>query len=212
MDRREFLKYFGTGLVATAIAPREVLATITDKSLEDKLFPLYKEVDENFGLENESVILVDGQNQRLYLVDGNDGFRINKGYDISTGKTGLGNRSGSGKTPTGIHRIKEKYGNGAPSGTIFRARRNTGKIAKIYTEEFDSPEDLVTSRIMWLDGCEAQNRNSHSRYIYVHGTPEEGLIGKPASHGCIRMKNRDVIELYNLVTSGTYVNIKERLK
>jgi len=212
VDRREFLKYLGTGLVATAIAPRKVLAGITDKSLEDKLFPLYKEVADNFRLEDEGVILVDGQNQRLYLVDGYNGFRINRGYDISTGTTGFGNESESGKTPTGVHRIKEKYGNGAPSGTIFRARQNTGKIAKIYTEEFDSPEDLVTSRIMWLDGCEAQNRNSHSRYIYIHGTPEEGLIGKPASHGCIRMRNRDVIELYNLVTSGTYVNIRERLK
>ena len=206
------MKYLGTGLVATAIAPRKVLAGITDKSLEDKLFPLYKEVADNFRLEDEGVILVDGQNQRLYLVDGYNGFRINRGYDISTGTTGFGNESESGKTPTGVHRIKEKYGNGAPSGTIFRARQNTGKIAKIYTEEFDSPEDLVTSRIMWLDGCEAQNRNSHSRYIYIHGTPEEGLIGKPASHGCIRMRNRDVIELYNLVTSGTYVNIRERLK
>lgn len=211
MDRIEFLKYLGTGIVATAIAPRKVLATITNKSLEDKLFPLYKEVAENFELGNERVILVDGQNQRLYLADGYGGFRVHKGYDISTGKTGFGNKSGSGQTPTGIHRIKEKYGNGAPSGTIFRARQNTGKIAEIYTEEFDTPEDFVTSRIMWLDGCEAQNRNSHSRYIYIHGTPEEGLIGKPASHGCIRMKNRDVIELYNLVTSGTYVNIRERL-
>ncbi len=211
MNRRKFLKYLGSGLVATAIAPMEVLARIPDKSLEDKLFPLYKQVTDNFGVEDEGVILVDGQNQRLYLVDGYNGFRVNKEYDISTGKAGFGNKSGSGKTPTGIHRIKEMYGSNAPIGTLFIARQNTGRIAKIHTDEYDSPNDLITSRIMWLDGCEKQNKNSHSRYIYIHGTSEEGLIGKPASHGCIRMKNRDVIELYNLVGSGTYINIKNNL-
>jgi len=208
MHRRKFLKYFGRGLAAVAFFQKKILAEITEKSLEDKVFRFYKEVDERFELNGEEVIIVDGPEQKLYLVNEDKKFRISKSYDISTGKKGFGNEFGSGKTPVGIHRIKEKYGTGAPSGTIFKARRSVGKIAKIYTEEYHSPKDLITSRIMWLDGCEEKNKNTFARYIYIHGTPEEGLIGSPVSHGCIRMKNRDVIELYKLVKLGTYVNIK----
>ena len=210
MDRKQFLKYLAGGSVVIAILPSIVLAGIEDKSLEEKLFPLYNEVNTKFKLDDgKCVLLIDGQNQKLYLVDGHDGFRINNRYDISTGKKGFGNLPGSGKTPTGIHRIKERHGAGAPIGTIFIARQDAGRAATIYTDKYDSRDDFVTSRIMWLEGCEEQNKNSHSRFIYIHGTPEEGLIGTPASHGCIRMKNKDVIELYKLIDSGTYVNIKE---
>ena len=94
--------------------------------------------------------------------------------------------------------------------TIFRSRANTGKVAKILTEPIDVEEDLVLTRILWLEGLEpGVNRgpgiDSKSRYIYIHGTNEEGLIGTPASHGCLRMKNDDVIDLFDRVPVGTEV-------
>ena len=95
---------------------------------------------------------------------------------------------------------------------IFKERINTGRYAEIHHTDYDSDEDHVTSRILWLEGLEegfnkGGNVDSFNRYIYIHGTPEEGLIGKKASHGCIRMFNHDVIELYDLVQEGTKVNI-----
>ena len=99
-------------------------------------------------------------------------------------------------------------------GTIFKARINTKKIAHIYTDKTDNEEDLVTTRILWLKGMEiglntGEGIDSYKRYIYIHGTNEEGLIGSPASHGCIRMNNKDVSELFNLVTTKTLVYIQE---
>jgi hypothetical protein len=138
-------------------------------------------------------------------------------YDISTAKAGIGSESGSNKTPSGMHRIKEKYGDGLEPGAILKSRVFTGKIAKIYTDDTDVEEDHVTTRILWLDGLEpGHNRgknaegvkvDSHGRYIYIHGTPEEGLIGEPQSHGCVRMLNKDVIELYDAIPEGTPVLI-----
>ena len=201
-------KYLAYGSIALALSPSSILGEIKTDSLEDRLSQAFNEVNTQFELdEGEDVLIIDGETQKIYLVDETAGFRINSTYDISTGKPGFGNKSGSNKTPLGIHKIKEKYGEDALKGSIFKARRNTGKLARIYTEEYDSPRDFVTSRIMWLDGCENDNKNSHSRFIYIHGTPEEGLIGNPASHGCIRMKNEDVIELYEIVDPGTYVSI-----
>ncbi len=205
MDRRQALRYIAGGSAAIAISPSIVLA---GQSLEEKLHPLYNEIAMGFVLYgDDSVLLVDGQSQKMYLADGHNGFRISKAYDISTGRSGFGNHRGCERTPTGIHRIKEMYGDGAPSGVIFRARKNTGRIAKIHSDEHNLPDDVVTSRVMWLDGCEKHNKNSHSRFFYIHGTPEEGLIGKPVSNGCIRLRNKDVIELYGSVRPGTYVNI-----
>jgi lipoprotein-anchoring transpeptidase ErfK/SrfK len=176
--------------------------------LKAKLLLIYNEMDKRFNLKTEELVLiVDGNKQRMYLVDGGNGLRINKAYSVSTGKAGFGNEAESNRTPTGAHRIKEKYGDNVPAGTIFQARRNTGKTAVIYTDRQDLPDDPIVSRIMWLDGCDKNNKNSHSRFIYIHGTAEEGLIGTPASKGCIRMKNKDVIELYGLVSPGTYVYI-----
>ncbi|MBE9563087.1 MAG: L,D-transpeptidase, partial [Proteobacteria bacterium] len=129
-------------------------------------------------------------------------------YRISTSKFGEGSTARSNKTPLGRHHIENKIGANAPVGTIFKARQNTGRIAKINGEI----GDLVTSRIMWLKGLEAgKNRgtgiDSHKRYIYIHGTAEENKIGQKASHGCIRMFNHEVIELFNLVKEKTLVNI-----
>lgn len=135
-------------------------------------------------------------------------------WPVSTSAYGLGSEAGSNKTPTGKHVISEKYGEGAEPGTIFKARANTGRKATIYYDSTDLEKDEVTTRVLWLSGTEpgknkGGNVDSHSRYIYIHGTPEEGLIGRPASHGCIRMKNADVIELFNQVNTGTPVLIKE---
>lgn len=149
--------------------------------------------------------------QRLELLSGSDVVRT---YPVSTAANGVGSRVGSQRTPLGRHRVHSKYGAGAPLGTIFESRRPTGRIAAIHTAPLDLPEDVITTRILWLEGLEpGSNRgpgvDSHARYIYIHGTNEEGLIGRPASHGCIRMRNADVIELFDLVAAGTPVEIIE---
>jgi len=165
-----------------------------------------------FGLKSdERAIVVDISDQRLYLIK--DG-RIVKTFPISTSKYGIGNKEGSYRTPLGMHRIFEKIGEEAKIGTIFMGRNNTGRVAEIYTDLTDVREDLITTRIMWLEGLEfglnkGKGIDSRERHIYIHGTPEEGLIGTPASHGCIRMKNEDIVELFDLVERGTLVDIRE---
>lgn len=139
--------------------------------------------------------------------------KIFKTYAISSSKYGEGAQQGSGKTPLGKHRIDQKIGAHTPLGTIFKARRNTQKIAEIHTDPVDVEEDLVTTRILWLKGLEAGKNlgdgvDSFKRYIYIHGTNEEGLIGKKASHGCIRMKNSDVVELFDQVSEGDTIYIE----
>ncbi len=142
--------------------------------------------------------------QRLHLYS--DG-KIVKSYYVSTSRYGVGNRSGSNKTPLGLHRIAGKFGRNARIGAIFKKRRDTGKVAKA-----GIGEDLIITRILRLAGLEkginkGKGIDSFQRCIYIHGTPEENLIGRPASHGCIRMKNRDIIELFDLVKRGFIVKI-----
>ncbi len=165
-----------------------------------------------FGLKNdEFAIIIDISEQQLLLVKNET---VVKSYPISSSVYGIGNKAGSNQTPLGTHTISHKIGDGAEIGTVFKSRINTGKIAQIYQDRTDVEDDLVTTRIMWLQGMEpginkGKGIDSHARYIYIHGTPEEGLIGEPASHGCIRMKNQDVVELFNLVPQGTFVEIQE---
>lgn len=147
--------------------------------------------------------------QRLYLLQGG---RLLKTYPVSTSAFGPGFQQGSNQTPLGLHRIREMIGDGAPFGMVFKARRPTGRIAEIISDPVDVPEDDVTTRIMWLEGLEpgvnqGGNVDSYRRYIYIHGTPEEGLIGRPASHGCVRMHNADVIDLFGRLGEGTLVYI-----
>jgi hypothetical protein len=111
-----------------------------------------------------------------------------------------------------VHRIVSKLGRNAKIGEIFKSRRRTKKIAKFNRKRIK--KDLITTRILKLEGLEkGVNRgkgiDSYKRDIYIHGTAEEHLVGKPASHGCIRMKNKDTIELFNLIPRGTLVNIKK---
>ena len=123
-------------------------------------------------------------------------------YACSTSRFGLGSEPGSNKTPTGNFRIAEKHGDSAPAGMIFKSRVPTGKFG---SEKDDA--DHVQTRILWLDGLDPENANTKSRYIYIHGTNAESLLGTPASHGCVRMANDDVIELYEAVPVGTLVEI-----
>jgi L,D-transpeptidase YbiS len=123
-------------------------------------------------------------------------------YPVSTSRFGLGSKEGSFKTPTGKFRVAEKIGDGMPAGTVFKSRRPVKPTKKALREE-----DLVMTRILWLDGLEPRNANTHNRYIYIHGTNHEEKIGLPDSHGCIRMKNADLVELFERVTEGTPVEI-----
>ena len=155
-------------------------------------------------------IEVDISEQRLYLIENS---LIKASYPISTSKYGEGSIENSFKTPLGKHSIKEMIGEEAEINTIFTSRINTKRSATIIDQFEDTDNDYVTSRIMWLDGEEdglnkGGNVDSFRRYIYIHGTHEEGLIGTKASHGCIRMFNYDVIELFNLVNIGTKVLIR----
>jgi len=170
-------------------------------------------LESSFGLTSENfALIVEPSSQKMFLIKNR---KIEKIYIISTGKKGLGCESGSYKTPIGVHVIKDKIGKNAKVGTIFQARKNTKKIAKIYKEKKDVPEDYVTTRILRLAGLEkGKNKgkgvDSYLRYIYIHGTPEEGLLGKPVSHGCIRMNNIQIVELFDVVKEGTLVYILEK--
>jgi len=162
-------------------------------------------------LLDNATIVVDISEQTLYLYEGNkaDADRLVKTYPISTSKYGIGNQTGTGKTPLGKHYIKNKIGDGAPERMIFKGRQSTGQLAVINQK---GAGDLVTTRIMWLKGLEpginsGRRIDSYQRYIYIHGTVEENKIGQPASHGCIRMYNNEVIDLFERVKEGTLVDI-----
>jgi len=141
------------------------------------------------------------RDQRLILT--RDGEKL-RSYPISTSRFGIGTEEGSMKTPLGNFRIAEKIGDSAAPGTIFKARVALGP-----DDPLPETEDLITSRILWLDGMDEENGNTRGRFIYIHGTKHEDKIGMPASHGCIRMRNDDVIELFELVDETTQVVIRE---
>ena len=142
-------------------------------------------------------IVIESVKQQLHLIDIEQ--EMNRSYPVSTAENGMGNRIESYKTPFGIHRIRQKIGGGQPSGMIFEAREPTGEIA----DNLDNREkDEITSRILWLDGLEEGVNlggayDTFERYIYIHGTSDEKRIGEPVSAGCIRMKNQDVIDLFD---------------
>ena len=159
--------------------------------------------------ELEALIVVDISTQNLFFLKKG---KIEEVYSVSTSAYGTGSEVNSFKTPLGRHKISEKIGEGLPEGAILKGRSWTGAIANIIKEPIDTEFDVVTSRILWLTGLEAgKNKgpgvDSKSRYIYIHGTAEEGLIGKPASDGCVRMYNDDVITLFDKVETNTEVLI-----
>jgi lipoprotein-anchoring transpeptidase ErfK/SrfK len=157
-------------------------------------------------------IRVDLGRQCLELF-GKDGACIRR-YAVSTGERGAGERSGSLCTPRGRHRIRARIGAGAPAGAVFRGRRPTGEV---WSPEFAAAHpgrDWILSRILWLCGEEpGRNRGGEvdtmRRYIYLHGTGDDQPMGVARSHGCVRMRNRDIIELFELVPAGTVVEIVE---
>lgn len=130
-----------------------------------------------------------------------EGPRLVRQWPCSTSKFGLGFTEGSYRTPVGRFVIREKHGDGAPTGTIFKARQPVG----LWQPGMDTQEDLVLTRILRLDGLERRNANSFDRYIYIHGTNDEAAVGRPASHGCVRLRNADMIELFERVPVGTEV-------
>lgn len=150
--------------------------------------------------------------QQLDLLD--DAGRVLRRYAISTAANGVGEMSGSYCTPRGRHIIRARIGAGLPENTVLVRRRPTGEI---YTPGLGAqfPErDWILTRILWLSGCEPGfNRlgetDTMRRYIYIHGAPESVKLGKPGSHGCIRMHNADLVELFDLVPAGTAVEIFE---
>lgn len=158
-------------------------------------------------------IEVDSHLQQLYLWEPYpDGDILMRQYPVSTAANGLGERGGSHCTPRGRHRIAEKIGAGAPLGAAFKARVPTGEIWTPQLDAENPGRDWILTRILWLEGLEpGKNKggtvDSHARYIYIHGTSEEHRIGTPASHGCIRMKNADVADLFERVKVGTEVRI-----
>jgi hypothetical protein len=157
----------------------------------------------------EEILFVSIKEQKLYHIKDD---KIVKEYVISSSAYGTGNEAGSNKTPLGLHKVNQKYGDKTPINGRMVGRVFYEEIATIYTDSTKSKTDDITSRIFWLEGLEkGKNKgkgiDSYKRYIYIHGTSEEGRLGKPASHGCIRMKNKEVIDLYNLIEVGTLVLI-----
>lgn len=148
--------------------------------------------------------------QTLELFDENG--RLLRRYSVSTAANGAGEESGSFCTPRGKHVIRAKIGAGQPENTVFVARRPTGEI---YTPEFDERQpgrDWILTRILWLSGREpGYNRygscDTMGRYVYIHGTPDSTPLGQPGSKGCVRMRNADLLELFEQVPAGTAVEI-----
>jgi len=156
-------------------------------------------------------ILIDIPPQTLSLL-GDDGACIRR-YSVSTARNGAGEASGSFCTPRGRHIIRARIGAGAPIGAAFRGRRPTGEVWTPELAAANPGRDWILTRILWLSGTEPGfNRlgevDSMRRYIYIHGTPDTEPMGVPLSIGCVRMRNRDVAELFELVPAGTAVDIR----
>jgi lipoprotein-anchoring transpeptidase ErfK/SrfK len=150
-------------------------------------------------------VVVSVRDQKLMVVQHNQRVAI---YPVSTSKYGIGDYFGRMTTPLGYLQVARKIGDNAPVGAVFHNRRFTGEVLKPNA----AGRDPVITRIIWLRGLEPQNAHAFNRCIYIHGTPEERFIGRPASYGCIRMKSRDVTTLYNELPVGALVQIiPERL-
>src|SRR5216117_1225107 len=151
-------------------------------------------------LDTSSQLVISVRDQKLMLVQ--NGAKVAT-YPVSTSMFGLGDSWGRMTTPIGYLAVEKKIGDNVPSGAVFHNRRLTGEILQP-----NAPgRDPITTRIIWLRGLEARNAHAFQRGIYIHGTPEEKKIGRPASYGCIRMKSKDVAELYNQVPLGAVVQI-----
>lgn len=153
-----------------------------------------------FGYEINREVLVSVPDQKLAVIE--NGVPVAQ-YPVSTSRYGLGDRSGSYATPLGAMEVAAKIGNGAALGAVFKNRRPTGEVLRPNA----SGRDPIVTRILWLRGLQACNSRAFSRNIYIHGTPVERLIGRPASYGCIRMRSRDVVQLFNMVPVGAKIEV-----
>lgn len=158
-----------------------------------------------------SAITISLAEQSLELVDDDGTVRR---YSVSTSRNGAGERNGSYCTPRGLHVIRAKIGAGLPEGTVFIRRRPTGEIHTPELSAAHPGRDWILTRILWLSGCEP-GFNRHGdvdtmrRYIYIHGTPDATPLGIPGSIGCVRMRNSDLVDLFDRVPAGTPVTISE---
>lgn len=161
-------------------------------------------------------LLVGAHSQQLWLCEGH---RVLARYSVSTARNGLGERAGSEQTPRGWHQVRARIGSGAALASVFRGRRPTGEICTAELQAEHPTRDWILTRILWLSGLEpGRNRgmqgdvcvDSMRRYIYLHGTPDSEPMGVPLSHGCIRLHNADIVELFERVPAHTPVFISEQ--
>lgn len=166
-------------------------------------------LEQSGAIDSRPLLYIDSRQQLLCQLSAQD--EVVQYYPISTSRYGLGEQQGSFKTPRGIHRVAQKIGDSEPLGRVFKARVATDQIC--LAEDFEGEEDVISSRILWLEGLQPGfNRGAEvdtlQRYIYIHGTADEVHIGQPASIGCIRMRNLDVIRLFDQVQLGDWVIIE----
>jgi hypothetical protein len=155
------------------------------------------------GLSVAAEIFVSVPDQELVLLDRG---KLIARYPISTSRFGLGDGNGTYRTPIGTLFVSGKFGDHLKSGAVIKSRVATGEVV-----DPNAPgRDAIVSRVIWLRGKEEQNRAAHDRCIYIHGTPEERRIGRPASYGCIRMRSKDVIVLYDLAHIGMHVTVTQK--
>lgn len=190
---------------------------MSESNTAEQLLPLLEQANEKYSLHaGLPAAIVKVSTQQLYL------YEMHKficAYPVSTSRHGIGQQEGSNKTPIGVHCVKEKIGAKADLAEIFLSRERTHSHATIEHSAVCTEVECITSRILWLTGleeginkgqdCEGQNVDSYARYIYIHGTHEEGLIGQAASIGCVRMRNKDVIDLFEHLVISSLVIIKE---
>ncbi len=158
-----------------------------------------------------NTITISVSKQQLELLD-DDGCLLET-YPVSTSKFGTGCENGSEKTPLGLHRVKDKLGGAMPVNEVFISRLPHGNLGECVERGVELPDDVIMSRILWLEGMEpGRNKggyvDTYERYIYIHGTNHEDEIGTPTSIGCIRMKNKDVVDLFRLLEVGSEVMIE----
>jgi L,D-transpeptidase YbiS len=151
------------------------------------------------------------KNQTLFVWDD---AKLIKEYLISTAKNGVGEQNGSEQTPRGLHIIRAKIGAHAPANTVFVKRRPTGEVYDLNLRKQFPDRDWILTRILWLSGLEVHknrlgNVDTMSRKIYIHGSPDDVAMGVPGSRGCVRMRNQDIIELFDLIPAGTPLHITE---
>ncbi len=156
-------------------------------------------------------VTVDPGAQQLKLLQHD---AVLKCYDVSTAKNGLGEEKNSYKTPRGWHQVRAKIGAGVPINGVFEQRRFSGTVCTTELDQANKSRDWILTRILWLSGLEPGfnrlgNVDTMQRYVYIHGSPDSRPVGVPSSRGCIRMRNADIIEFFDLVTVGTKVYIQD---